>query len=559
MIALRQFLLPWLALRTVAMACDIADSTCFPEEDEDLRASSLHLLQTGHSVESVAQPSPLEKLKAAGSEKLKAARSDLADKVKDKIDGLTEDVRPSVSKAYKEYIDEDVQPKGRSFDDQEQGSGAPSPNSLAICLFGLLGTLVMSATILSCSQGTTKRAMWCILHKTIAAFGAAILVACFRDITNFFLPSSIAVNYYLLGPFMRLLLGLFVFKAVIHLLADHDNLIIASTLGKFFLGFVAIDAFDGLMRLDGTETAGINFAQSPGSASVAAMCSIVLMLGFIYMFTITRNNSPEVEVDAMRVEQHVELEDDAFAIATGFLICQVATFALMAQIFPVGGMPVLKDRSAIPYTAFAAVTAIFGAWLAVACMIWSFKRLKVAAQVNRIEHFIVRTTSLSLAWCCLRWGQLVLFSNLAQVVGEDDPMLGRLLNALVNSVGILLYAVIVTNMLRGSKSTEEGGTPDFYALATALGLIIGQSWMSCFYRASAGFGIPTSAPEGVSRLLLLQQDPGQGAGAGGLLQVVLFLALFTLLLPVWKLCALPNIPRKSYASDVTGTPQGVVR
>merc|ERR1719487_27072 len=103
-----------------------------------------------------------------------------------------------------------------------------------------------------------------------------------------------------------------------------------------------------------------------------------------------------------------------------------------------------------------------------------------------------------LGWCVLRWGQLVFFTSEQQWFGQSDPMLARLTAALAFTVGSLLVVFIVTNVIKDSK---DGGTPDFYALSSSLGLLIGQSWMTCFYRASAGFGIPAVAPEGEANLL----------------------------------------------------------
>merc|ERR1719182_186566 len=105
-----------------------------------------------------------------------------------------------------------------------------------------------------------------------------------------------------------------------------------------------------------------------------------------------------------------------------------------------------------------------------------------------------------LAWCVLRWGQLVFWSS------QQDPMLARLMAAVAFTVASLLYVHIATSLIGESK---EGGTPDFYALSGSIGLLVGQSWMTCFYRASAGFGIPAVAPEG-DRLLLLSADQHQG-------------------------------------------------
>merc|ERR1719329_1410161 len=98
---------------------------------------------------------------------------------------------------------------------------------------------------------------------------------------------------------------------------------------------------------------------------------------------------------------------------------------------------------------------------------------------------------MSFAWCVLRWGQLVFFSAPERWFGERDPMLARLLMALCISAGSLLLVLLVTLVLKESK---EGGTPDFYALSSSLGLLIGHVWMACFYQASLGFMPPTVRP-----------------------------------------------------------------
>jgi len=525
--------------------CDVADAFC--EQEDDLESSgSLNLLQTqtqlnGQSV--LAHPSAAPAGAAANVALLSNSRLQ------------------NLHQVDKNFITDDK--SGLFF---EGPPGNPS-TCLATCLFGFLVVMLSFVYLVTMTYPITQASSWSIFNKVVVAFCGALIMACYRDVTNYSAPQYILSHYFLLLPFLRLAAVLVALKLVLHFFRDDDNLLATANLGSFVLGFTAIDAFNGLLRLDGSQDVGINFAQSPGAAGVGACCCVAMMLLGIYFFTLMRSKQTEAYGAAAShgrwLEQSEEVEDDAFAIVTGFLVCQVATFGLMdlkhnAQgVYPAMGVPSVADQARIPYSALVAVIIIFALWQVIACSIWSFKRLKVTNQVHRIEHLIVRTTSTTLVWCILRWGQLVFFSEQGLWFGQSDPMLARLVMALGFSISTAVFVLVVTCVMRES---EEGGTPDFHALSSSLGLLIGQSWMECFYRASAGFGVPSAPMLAGDAKLLGQQLPSRALPYGGdewqsFIQVGLIAALLLLVVPVWKAYILPRVARKEHSvKETSATP-----
>jgi len=328
-------------------------------------------------------------------------------------------------------------------------------------------------------------------------------------------------------------------------LRGEDWLIASATLGSFALGLTVIDVCDVILRLDGTEQLRINFAQSPGSAAAGAVCIMVMMVLIMAGFSLWRSRFDALDFNgavqhARWLEQSEELEDGAFAIVAGFLMCQVATFGFRSILEPVALMPNLPEKST-PYKQLYVMVGLFAAWLIAACSIWSFKRLKVTNQVHRTEYLIVRTVSMFLTWCVLRWGQLVVLSAHGRWFGQQDPVMARLLMALCVTAGSLLLVLLVTLLVRESK---EGGTPDFYAVSCSLGLLIGQVWMACFYRASLGFAHTAK-----------QYSLPEGPIWETFIPVGLMLALLVLLVPMWKVYIVPHFVRKEHgAKETAATP-----
>lgn len=411
---------------------------------------------------------------------------------------------------------------------------SPSP-FIAACLFGLLVVALLVVYLVTTTRPSMQASMWSIVSKATTAFIASLFVACFRDITEHFTPADIALQYYLLVPGLRFAAAILLLRLSLFF-NDEDSLTTISTLGSFVLGLTGIDLFNGILRLDGQPPLGINFSQSPGAAGAGIICCAGMMGLAMFLSTIFRKKCTGSSAESD------ESEDEGFAIITGFLVSQVVSFALMRDgdtplLKPPAGLPKLSypvielfrlNEKTIAYMVFATMSLLYAMWLVVACSIWSFKRLKVTNKVHRVEHLMVRTLSMILMWCVLRWGQLVCLSLLQQQ-GQHDLMLARLVAALVFSAAIFLFVFIVTFVL---KESQEGGTPDFHALSSSLGLLIGESWMTCFYKASEGFGF--------------------GAGSDrrwqSFIQVAVIFVFIAFLTAVWKVYILPRVARKDLAS-----------
>lgn len=429
---------------------------------------------------------------------------------------------------------------------------------LAACIFGISTIFVLGVYLVKITSRVTQASAWSVINKMLAAFIAALLVACIRDVTNYCMPDNINMEQFLLSPLCRLAAMFLIVKVLLHYCKQEDSLIAISTLGSFVIGLTAIDLFDGILALDGTEEFGINFAQSPGSVWVGSMCCVGMMLFAMWLLTLQRNKSANSMEQSMShyygtwIEQSEDTDDDAFAIVTGFLMCQVALFAAEAKEYPTAKMPlILADESPIPYKTFGVVTLLYALWLAIASNIWTFKRLRVTHQFVRIEYLLVRTASMVFAWCVLRWGELVFWSSQQRWLGHLDPMCARLGAAFTFIVGSFIFVFFVTSLLKDSK---DDSTPDFYAPSSSLGLLVGQSWMSCFYRASAGFSVPAVESE-IGEIFHAQL--GHTRGNYSYIQLALILTLLLALLLLWRTRIVPHTPKKETsirASAMTSTP-----
>merc|ERR1719247_3618906 len=394
---------------------------------------------------------------------------------------------------------------------------------LAACIFGISTIFVLGVYLVKITSRVTQASAWSVINKMLAAFIAALLVACIRDVTNYCMPENINMEQFLLSPLCRLAAMFLIVKVLLHYCKQEDSLIAISTLGSFVIGLTAIDLFDGILALDGTEEFGINFAQSPGSVWVGSMCCVGMMLFAMWLLTLQRNKSANSMEQSMShyygtwIEQSEDTDDDAFAIVTGFLMCQVALFAAEAKEYPTVKMPlILADEAPIPYKTFGVVTLLYALWLAIASIIWTFKRLRVTHQFVRIEYLLVRTASMVFAWCVLRWGELVFWSSQQRWLGHLDPMCAR--------------------------------------LGAAFTFIVGQFWMSCFYRASAGFSVPAVESE-IGEIFHAQL--GHTRGNYSYIQLALILTLLLALLLLWRTRIVPHTPKKETsirASAMTSTP-----
>jgi hypothetical protein len=402
---------------------------------------------------------------------------------------------------------------------------------LGVCLFGVLVVLTLVIYLIRIPSPKTQASIWSILSKVVAAFIAATLVACVRDVSDHF-AQDVYKHYSLLIPLLRFLAVLLIVHVLLYFLKWEDTSIATATLGAFVLGFAAIDLFDGVLRVD-TSGLGIHFKESPAAACIGTICIAGLLALCMVVATQLRKKaqvSHGVREHARWLEQSEEFEDEAFGIVVGFLLCQVATFGMMDSLFPTLSVPLL-EKAAIPLTASIAVDCVYAMWLALGCSVWSFKRRRVPDMVHRTEHLVVRTISMLLAWCVLRWGQLVFWSAQARWFAHADPMLARLIAALAFSVVSLLFVAFITSIV---PESQEGGTPCFHVFSGSIGLLIGQSWMTCFYRASSGFGVAAF-------------EAGQEKHWE--IQVFLLSLLIALLIPVWKVYFVPHIARKEFGSN----------
>jgi len=436
---------------------------------------------------------------------------------------------------------------------------AEAARDLAGILFGVTAFLVFLAYVLNLTSALTQASMWCVTDKMVAAFIAALVMAGYRDTVDYFTSTQFYADYYLAGAFIRLVTVLLLLQLLfvsLHSSPQEDgNLRAVETLGSYALGFAAVDAFGGMQKLDGTDIAGINFSNSPGSALCGAGCAALLLGIGLHVLSAVRKTTSRDSNKTGWLDENEESEDEASAICIGFLLSQVALFCLTSSLPPVIGMPVLQDTSQVPSEAFVTITCFLACWLVFASCIWSFTKLRSLQEFHkyhRVEIMAVRLISMFLAWCCIRLGQIVFRSSSLAWLGSDDAVMQHLLFALVTSVSILLFVVLGTSLVPGSI---EKGTPDYYILSSAAGLIAAYPWAQLFYLASESFGVSINAPEGHDRSLVLTQmrhPPRPNSGEDSLWQVVLLLSFAVLLAVPWKVYILPRSARTKTSILATG-------
>jgi hypothetical protein len=245
----------------------------------------------------------------------------------------------------------------------------------------------------------------------------------------------------------------------------------------------------------------------------------------MYIFRSWRTRQSYTERERQGAE---ELEDDAFSICVGFLFCQSATFILTSHLYPVAAVQPFEDQAQIPYVAMVVVTVCFALYE----LFWGFNKGESMESKARTMFLGVKTISMFLAWCCIRWGELVFWSSASKWAGAGDPVVQRLMLALSMSVLILFLAIIMP-------------ASDFSITGATMALVVGQTWMFLYYRVSSGFGISTEAPEQESRVLMFAQQaisprlPG-GAESGSLAQVALLSCLAAILIMAWKSFVMPK-------------------
>jgi hypothetical protein len=439
---------------------------------------------------------------------------------------------------------------------------------LSLILFGVVFFLVFLAYVLHLTPAITQASMWCIMNKMVAAFIVGLCIAGYRDTTDYLTSSSFFANYYLAGAFIRfgtvVLLLEFLFFSCHSCAVEDDSLRAVETLGSYALGFAAIDAFGGLQQLDGSEIAGVDFSTSPGAALVAAGVAVLLLgAGMHIMSAVRKKSSHESRFEKTgMLDSNNESDDEAFAMCIGFLLSQVAIFCITSSLFPVDGMKAISDTSQIPLWPFMRILCGLSCWLVFASCIWSFERLKSLHDFqtyHRTEIMAVRLISMFLAWCCIRLGELIFRSSSQAWLGSGDAVMDHLSFALFSSVSVLLFVVLGTILVPGSL---EKGTPDYYVLSSAVGLIAAVPWVQFCYVVSEPFGVSIYAPEGDVRQLALAQltqaagskhpeRPASG-GVDSLGQAVLLIVFAVLVSIPWKLYILPRSARKRTNIVVAG-------
>jgi len=295
------------------------------------------------------------------------------------------------------------------------------------------------------------------------------------------------------------------------------------SLFAFMTGFAAIHAGGTLQHLP-------YFAESPGMAVVSVFINqVFLFLTFrgaqCWRRCLTGSSSGRDERDTLFDEQIYDSQNDIGNLALSFLAIQALRFQVTGLLPNTDGLEepeeLMRSKCVIMLYACGFVFALLAVVLVFVSGVLQYSWLR------RVVGVYQGTAAMCFAWCVLcatRW-QAMRIDALVVVAAEPGTMAGQLLLALVLSLGafLLMFPLRKVEDLAGKEplAQQAGIIGVVQNIITALGVLVGVSWTSCFVVAVDA--VTSSSP----RPLILKD--------------LLTMGVLILLIPAWQKYILPKV------------------
>lgn len=368
-----------------------------------------------------------------------------------------------------------------------------SKNLALLCLLILVGSLlfyVLCFYFLTSKDKDIEMTTWKVLSGAVSLGCTSMLFQAWRLFAYLSFSQTMVTSNAMLGiSYGRLLGAMLIFPWIImRFWYSPIGLEAASEIAGNFIGFAAIDAFGGILRIN-------VFQENPGYLALLIQGYILAFIALMFGAALLRgkfwatglwNYAPDILPWKKKVEC---AEDQAFGLTIGLFLSMLVRFLISGTLPDVGGTPSFHSREEVRL-------------LLVACGISALVTVFVAGGLSYMKQPVWGTIGYRVANCvtlmcemCTAWLIFFFFqwkfwwtAHLTGTVGgsEVDELVAQM------GVTVLAYCTVFAVIFFLDKIADILRRPRDSALRdvnSSLSLLLGFSWQMTIYITIKGYGI----------------------------------------------------------------------